>query len=161
MPVFSPIHSVFAIFFDENQLGFSQTYWRESLQECILGLSSKFYPGVLTSLHSSTKTKKRSKRDMMGADSWMFCFSGLVLSYRPPTGLAAAKMDVRAFSVACKSTRVSTVLHHIKNWCDVVTFSKTFYYPKSTSCLTVSFGTLFSLPPAFFLPLIHKGSKVS
>lgn len=26
---------------------------------------------------------------------------GLLLSYRPPTGLAAARMEVRAFSVAC------------------------------------------------------------
>ena len=73
----------------------------------------QFYPGFLTSLHSSTKTKKRSKRDMMGADSWMFCFSGLVLSYRPPTGLAAAKMDVRAFSVACKNTREEFQLFNI------------------------------------------------
>lgn len=28
-------------------------------------------------------------------------FRGLVLSYRPPVGLAAAKIEVRAFSVAC------------------------------------------------------------
>jgi hypothetical protein len=27
--------------------------------------------------------------------------SGLDLSYRPPAGLAAARIDVRAFSVAC------------------------------------------------------------
>jgi len=36
----------------------------------------------------------------MGAVIVMFCFNDFVRSYRPPIGLAAARMDVRAFSVA-------------------------------------------------------------
>lgn len=79
---------------------------------------------MATSLQSSTRMKKRSNRDMMGAVRLMFCWgkaktqldsnntgvdqfvlhcvtlSDLVLSYRPPMGLAAAKMEVRALSVA-------------------------------------------------------------
>ena len=55
-----------------------------------------------TSLHSSTSMKKRSNLDMIGADMAMFCLSALLLSYRPPIGLAAARIDVLAFSVACK-----------------------------------------------------------
>lgn len=49
---------------------------------------------------SSTTTKNRSKRDRMGGEMLTFWRSVLVLSYRPNTGLAAAKMDVRAFRVA-------------------------------------------------------------
>lgn len=54
-----------------------------------------------TSLHSSTRIKKRSNLDMMGAVNVIFCFRDFVLSYLPPIGLAAAKMDVLAFKVAC------------------------------------------------------------
>lgn len=53
-----------------------------------------------TSLHSSTRIKKRSNLDMMGAVNVIFCFRDFVLSYLPPIGLAAAKMDVLAFKVA-------------------------------------------------------------
>lgn len=54
-----------------------------------------------TSLHSSTRIKKRSNLDMMGAVNVIFCFRDFVLSYLPPIGFAAAKMDVLAFKVAC------------------------------------------------------------
>jgi hypothetical protein len=37
---------------------------------------------------------------MIGAVRVMFCFRDLVLSYLPPMGFAAAKMDVLAFNVA-------------------------------------------------------------
>ena len=53
-----------------------------------------------TSLHSSTRMKKRSNRDMMGGERVMFCRRDLVRSYRPPIGFAAARIEVRAFSVA-------------------------------------------------------------
>lgn len=53
-----------------------------------------------TSLHSSTRIKKRSNLDMMGAVKVMFCFKDFVLSYLPPIGLAAANIDVLAFKVA-------------------------------------------------------------
>lgn len=36
----------------------------------------------------------------MGAVNVIFCFRDFVLSYLPPIGLAAAKMDVLAFKVA-------------------------------------------------------------
>lgn len=68
---------------------------------------------ILTSLHSSTKIKNRSKRDMIGAESWMFCFKGLDLSYRPPIGLAAAKIDVLAFNVACTEGDKYTLMQQI------------------------------------------------
>ena len=75
---------------------------------------------VITSLQSSTRMKNKSKRDMIGAPMFRFCcreprpphqmratpttppptFKDLLLSYLPPTGLAAAKMEVRALSVA-------------------------------------------------------------
>lgn len=53
-----------------------------------------------TSLHSSTRMKKRSNLDMMGADMLTFCFKDLARLYLPSMGLAAAKIDVRAFKVA-------------------------------------------------------------
>lgn len=37
---------------------------------------------------------------MIGAESWIFCLKGFDFSYRPPIGLAAARIDVRAFNVA-------------------------------------------------------------
>lgn len=40
--------------------------------------------------------------DRMAGGSATLYFSGFERSYRPPTGLAAARMLVRAFSVACK-----------------------------------------------------------
>ena len=70
------------------------------------------------SLHSSKMTKKRSKRDMMGADMLMLAMNCVSLIsipqilaiylplsvvlrlYRPPTGFAAARIEVRAFKVA-------------------------------------------------------------
>lgn len=54
----------------------------------------------VTSLHSSTSIKKRSNLDMMGADMLTFCFRDLARLYLPSMGLAAARMDVRAFRVA-------------------------------------------------------------
>ena len=51
-------------------------------------------------LDSSTMMKNRSKRDMMGADTATLALRGLERSYRPKTGLAAARMDARALSVA-------------------------------------------------------------
>ena len=45
-------------------------------------------------------TCTRSKRLRIGAGNDRLCFSFFERSYRPPTGLAAAKMDVRALSVA-------------------------------------------------------------
>lgn len=55
---------------------------------------------AVTSLHSSTRMKKRSNLDMMGAVMAMFCRSALLRSYRPLIGLAAARIEARAFSVA-------------------------------------------------------------
>lgn len=49
---------------------------------------------------SSSMMWTRSKRDMMGLGSMMLDRSGLLLSYLPPTGFAAARMDTRALSVA-------------------------------------------------------------
>lgn len=46
------------------------------------------------------RTKKRSKRDIIGAESCILCLKGRDRSYRPPTGFAAAKIDARAFKVA-------------------------------------------------------------
>ena len=46
--------------------------------------------------------KKRSNLDIIGADKAIFCLKALLLSYRPPIGLAAARMDVLAFRVACQ-----------------------------------------------------------
>ena len=48
--------------------------------------------------------KKRSNLDIIGADKAIFCLKALLLSYRPPIGLAAARMDVLAFRVACQKT---------------------------------------------------------
>ena len=53
------------------------------------------------SSHSSKTTKKRSKRDMIAGDIATFALSVFDRSYLPPTGLAAARIDVRALSVAC------------------------------------------------------------
>ncbi len=44
--------------------------------------------------------KKRPYRDKMAGGSETLYFSGLALSYRPPIGLAAARMEARALSVA-------------------------------------------------------------
>ena len=44
--------------------------------------------------------KNRSNLDMIGAVRVMFCFNDFALSYLPPMGLAAAKIDVLAFKVA-------------------------------------------------------------
>jgi len=49
--------------------------------------------------------------DRMAGGRLMFCFMVLVLSYRPWRGLAAARMDVRAFKVAYTAAQHST--HHI------------------------------------------------
>lgn len=53
-----------------------------------------------TSLHSSTNTKNKSKRDIIGAERETFCCRDFARSYRPPIGFAAAKIDVLAFNVA-------------------------------------------------------------
>jgi len=53
------------------------------------------------SLHSSRITKKRSNLDMIGALMLMLARSVVLRLYRPPTGLAAARILVRAFKVAC------------------------------------------------------------
>ena len=52
------------------------------------------------SLHSSRMTKKRSKRDIIGALILTFALSVVFRLYLPPTGFAAARMLVRAFRVA-------------------------------------------------------------
>lgn len=52
------------------------------------------------SLHSSTIIKNKSNLDIIGAVNWTFCCNDFFLSYRPPTGFAAANIDVRAFKVA-------------------------------------------------------------
>ena len=57
---------------------------------------------TITSLHSSTRIKNRSNRDMIGAVIVMFCRKDFDLSYRPPIGFAAASTDVLAFNVACQ-----------------------------------------------------------
>lgn len=54
----------------------------------------------MTGLHSSRMTKKRSNLLMMAALTATLALRVLVRSYRPNTGLAAARMLVRAFSVA-------------------------------------------------------------
>lgn len=59
--------------------------------------------------------KNRSNLDMIGADIAMFCLRALLLSYLPPIGLAAAKIDVLALSVACQrdmmvQTRTNSVI---------------------------------------------------
>lgn len=59
----------------------------------------------LTSLHSSTSMKKRSNLDMMGADMLTFCFRDLARLYLPSMGLAAARMEVRAFRVALNTQK--------------------------------------------------------
>ena len=52
------------------------------------------------SLHSSTTTKNKSNRDMMGADMSMLYFKDLDLSYLPKRGFAAAKIEVLALRLA-------------------------------------------------------------
>lgn len=63
-------------------------------------LTESYVTAPPTSLHSSTSIKKRSNLDMIGADIAIFCLSALLLSYLPPIGLAAAKIEVLAFRVA-------------------------------------------------------------
>ena len=60
--------------------------------------SLKFLSAVW--LLSSQTTKKRSKRDIIGADSWMLFFSDFDLSYLPKIGFAAANIEVLALRVA-------------------------------------------------------------
>ena len=52
------------------------------------------------SFFSSKMTKKRSKRDIIGAEMSTLYRRDLVRSYLPLLGLAAAKIEVRALSVA-------------------------------------------------------------
>ena len=51
-------------------------------------------------LHSSTITKNKSNLLIIGALISIFIFNGLVLSYLPKTGLAAAKILVLVIKVA-------------------------------------------------------------
>jgi hypothetical protein len=53
-----------------------------------------------TSFFSSKITKKRSNLDMIGGEILTFYLRGRDLSYLPKVGLAAAKIDVLALSVA-------------------------------------------------------------
>jgi hypothetical protein len=53
-----------------------------------------------SSFFSSKITKNRSKRDMIGAEMSMLNLSVLLLSYLPNFGLAAARIEDRALSVA-------------------------------------------------------------
>jgi hypothetical protein len=53
-----------------------------------------------TSFFSSKITKKRSKRDIIGGEMLTLNFRGLERSYLPKVGLAAAKIEVLALSVA-------------------------------------------------------------
>lgn len=60
--------------------------------------------------------KKRSNLDIIGAERFTLCFNDFDRSYLPPTGFAAAKMDVRAFNVALQrntKTIVTFVLKHL------------------------------------------------
>jgi hypothetical protein len=47
-----------------------------------------------------SEDKRKTNLDMMGAVIWTFCFNDLVRSYLPLMGLAAARIEVLAFSVA-------------------------------------------------------------
>jgi hypothetical protein len=45
-------------------------------------------------------TKNKSNLDIRGAEILILCFKGFDLSYLPNNGLAAARIDVLALSVA-------------------------------------------------------------
>ena len=51
--------------------------------------------------HTHTHTHARTHLDKMAGGSATLYLSGLALSYRPPRGLAAARIDALAFRVAC------------------------------------------------------------
>ena len=53
-----------------------------------------------SSFFSSKITKNRSKRDMIGAEMSVLNLRVLLLSYLPHFGLAAARIEERALSVA-------------------------------------------------------------
>ena len=62
-------------------------------------------------------TKKRSKRDMIGGEMSTLYRNDLVLSYLPLTGLAAARIEVRAFSVAwMPAFAIDMVCYSIASW---------------------------------------------
>jgi len=68
-------------------------------------------------LHSSTTTKNKSNRDMIGCVMFTFAFNDLDRSYLPPTGFAAASTDVLAFSVACTDAlEMEIVCCSIASW---------------------------------------------
>jgi len=53
-----------------------------------------------TSFFSSKITKNRSKRDIIGGEMLTLYLSDFARSYLPKTGLAAARIEVLALSVA-------------------------------------------------------------
>jgi len=65
--------------------------------------------------------KNKSKREISGAPKLIFCLKDLARSYRPPMGLAAAKIDVRAFNVAfipayTTQERFRTIFKFTESW---------------------------------------------
>ena len=99
------LHLAPKILFENTFLWLNQTKWQT--ESYLITLINENEPN-LTSLHSSTRMKNKSKRDMMGADIAMFCLSDFDLSYRPFTGFAAASIEVLAFSVACKNNQCTS-----------------------------------------------------
>jgi len=70
-----------------------------------------------TSFFSSKITKNRSNLDMMGGEMFTLNLRGRERSYLPKVGLAAAKIEVLAFNVACiPALAIEIVYCSIASW---------------------------------------------
>ncbi|WAR04700.1 NOMO2-like protein [Mya arenaria] len=96
--------------------------------------------------------KNKSNLDMMGAVRVMFCFSDLERSYRPPMGLAAARMEVLALRVAC----IEINTNNVKNCQDSIGMDM-----QLTSGTTMSVPVKSHLSPAWAISTASARKTIS